>query len=106
MNRIKLYDIFIVYILFTRIIIMKFIMSFILFFKSRLIFINSENVCLFVKSIFEIFSDSVIIVSMFYLKNSIYLLLLLSKLLFNSEMYVLYIYIYIYIYIQTLLYYI
>ena len=61
-------------------------MSFILIYKSRLVFINSENVCLFVKLIFSIFSDSVLISSVFDLKNII--LLLLSKLLSNSEIFV------------------
>ena len=58
-------------------IILIFTMSFILIFKSRLVFINSVNVFLLVKSIFSILS--VIISSVFDLKNII-----------------LYIYIYIY----------
>ena len=60
MNRIQFYDIFIVYILLVELeldlstvslfdfglIILIFIMSFILIFKSILVFMNSENVCL------------------------------------------------------------
>ena len=59
-------------------------MFFILIFKSRLVFIYSEHVFLSVKSIFSV---SVIISSVFNLKNIILLLLLLSKLLSNSEIF-------------------
>ena len=64
-------------------IILIFTISFILIFKSRLVFINSVNVFLLVKSIFSILS--VIISSVYDLKNII--LFLLSKLLSNSEIF-------------------
>ena len=83
LSTVSLFNFGLIILIFTMSFILIFKSRLVLIFKSRLVFINSVNVFLLVKSIFSILS--VIISSVFDLKNII--LLLLSKLISNSEIF-------------------